>query len=574
MSYFNHSFTKRFLVNGATLEPGDKVPGTNITTPVAIDAGVIISIDPNFTTADLAKFPPGYIGLFDAKTYKLYNPDDTSSSGYANTKCCPFIVAGSSLLTNDKIGPYHGGYKETNKSKVINPKYIQKTYAVESCLPEQAVLHVGRTNLQLGGNVLSLGTINFSTVPGSDGVYDLPIDNYPSYGLVLTVTIEGGAVTNVEIKNPGVKYIVETLSLNVNGFEGIVEIAEVSISPEPNENCCPTFCCEKNYYLRIDVKGSPALRFANHNLYRTLLAQGGTCCNPVLTEAQVNGGAACPNLREAICDVCTPVDPTLIYLQWAEQIVNDPYLKDFISPVVFDYTGQAWFAPGTNNGIFEWATINPDGTVTNNYKESEIASEWSKTCLEEEEPPTCCAGLRLEGAYVDTKFGNCSFQITDFFEKEPIKIYAQLVDINGDACFNQICIVEECPGKQGIGFGEQVLRDLILSESYLQNFFATDIRIREITQGSDILNAVDRNAMYDRFYIQHSVPRFNNPTGVFDNDRYLLEVIFPKSFPVNAFLSSWSQAFNNCDNCPDTEYFGCSSCDTEPLPIPVAPLLG
>ena len=572
MSYFNHSFTKRFLVNGATLEPGDKVPGTNITTPVAIDAGVITSTDPNFTTADLAKFPPGYIGLFDAKTYKIYNPDDTSSSGYANTKCCPFIVAGSSLLTNDKIGPYHGGYKETNKSKVINPKYIQKTYAVESCLPEQAVVHIGLTNLNLSGKIVSFTNDGaFGSIP-ADGTYTIALTGGTGYGAVVTVIVESGAITSTTIINTGVKYTdSDVLTAEAGGEIFTITVATVSATVV-DENCCPTFCCEKNYYLRIDVKGSPALRFANHNLYRTLLAQGGTCCNPVLTEAQVNGGAACPNLREAICDVCTPVDPTLIYLQWAEQIVNDPYLKDFISPVVFDYTGQAWFAPGTNNGIFEWATINPDGTVTNNYKESQTAIDWSTTCLVEE-PPTCCAGLRLEGAYVDTKFGNCSFQITDFFEKEPIKIYAQLVDINGDACFNQICIVEECPGKQGIGFGEQVLRDLILSESYLQNFFATDIRIREITQGSDILNAVDRNAMYDRFYIQHSVPRFNNPTGVFDNDRYLLEVIFPKSFPVNAFLSAWSQSFNNCDNCPDTEYFGCSSCDTEPLPIPVAPLL-
>ena len=33
------------------------------------------------------------------------------------------------------------------------------------------------------------------------------------------------------------------------------------------------------------------------------------------------------------------------------------------------------------------------------------------------------AGMRLFGAYVGTVFGDCTFQITDFFEREPVKIY-------------------------------------------------------------------------------------------------------------------------------------------------------
>jgi len=52
-----------------------------------------------------------------------------------------------------------------------------------------------------------------------------------------------------------------------------------------------------------------------------------------------------------------------------------------------------------------------------------------------------------------------------------------------------------------------------------------DLRIREITNGTDVYDAVDRTAFYTRYYIQHSVPRFNNPTGTFDNDQYLLEIV-------------------------------------------------
>jgi len=49
-------------------------------------------------------------------------------------------------------------------------------------------------------------------------------------------------------------------------------------------------------------------------------------------------------------------------------------------------------------------------------------------------------------------------------------------------------------------------------------------RIREIEHSDDILAAVDRNARYIAYNLLHSVPRFNNPTGVFDNDQYLLTV--------------------------------------------------
>jgi hypothetical protein len=51
-----------------------------------------------------------------------------------------------------------------------------------------------------------------------------------------------------------------------------------------------------------------------------------------------------------------------------------------------------------------------------------------------------------------------------------------------------------------------------------------DLRIREITNGTDVFNAIDKNSQYTRYYIQHNVPRFNNPTGTFDNDQYLLEI--------------------------------------------------
>ena len=50
--------------------------------------------------------------------------------------------------------------------------------------------------------------------------------------------------------------------------------------------------------------------------------------------------------------------------------------------------------------------------------------------------------------------------------------------------------------------------------------------MREIEQGDDLVSKVTRSSnLYNSFYLQHHVPRFNNPTGTFDNDQYLLEFI-------------------------------------------------
>ena len=460
MAYFNHAYTKMFLGNGATRTPGAPTPSD----PASI-GGFLTT--PGTSTADLSRLTPGYFGLFDPKTNLLKTTFDS---------CCNVYLASSSLLANDKIGAYHGGYKETNKSKMINPKYVQNFYRVDACTPQQAVVSVGYT-------------------PQTD-IPDLPVNNFQGATL--------------------------------------------------QSNCAFEYLCDETYYLRIDIKGSPALRFLNHNAYQTLSAYTGCCSGPTPTA----------------------VDPTLVYLAWAKALVENAYLKDLVAPVVYDYTGVAWYAPGT--------TVTLDGTATpvtpaewwstaagvDQYGPSVQALAWNSAL-----PNANDAGLRLFGAYVETKFGNCSFQCTDFFEKETVKIYASLVDYNGDPCvFEGVCVYNDCLGVQGMGFGEQVVRDLIKAESYLQNFFATDIRVREITQGDDILNAINRNALYTRYYILHSVPRFNNPSGTFDNDRYMNEVITnTANAAFEAAMTTWLSA---CTDCVEFETFDCTPCVIVPDTAP------
>jgi hypothetical protein len=89
--------------------------------------------------------------------------------------------------------------------------------------------------------------------------------------------------------------------------------------------CCFEFLCGETYYLRLDLKGSPLLRFLNHNSYHTLSAYTGCCPGPTPTV----------------------VDSTLVMISWATEIVTSEYTKDFVLPVVFDEAGNPLYAPGT-----------------------------------------------------------------------------------------------------------------------------------------------------------------------------------------------------------------------------------
>ena len=540
MAYFNHAFTKRFLGTGATLSPA--VPSA---TNPATSGGFLLT--PNVTTATLSTLAPGYFGFF-TKDYVSVDPTTLV------TQCCPLILASSSLLLKDKLNQYIGGYRETNKSKIINPKYVHKAYVVEECEPQQAIVSIGNTP-QTGVGITSIALPVLGTETYVNGTYyNIVLTGGAGSGAKATVVVAGNAVTSVTITSAGIDYVVgNTLTLSsaavvtagsltelVAGTATTVAVATVASTTAEKfqaattqSNCCFEFLCGETYYLRIDIKGSPALRFLNHNAYQTVDAYTGCCSGPT------------PTL----------VDSTLVMIDWAKRIVINNYLKDLVLPVVFDESGDAWYAPGT--------TVDPISGV------AVTSAQWWDAYVSPGHVAGKCAGLRLFGAYVETKFGNCSFQITDFFEKEPVRIYASMVDYNGDPCvFEGICVYNDCNGLQGMGFGEQVVRDLILSESYLQNYFATDIRIREITQGSDILNSVDRNLLYTRYYILHTVPRYNNPTGVFDNDQYMLEIITNNRITaLETFIeTNW---LGECADCVSFDEFACTPCEPVENPQPV-----
>ncbi len=517
MSYFNHAYQKMFL---GTKGNQVAVPGT----AAALDQGFIM--ESGIHTSQLANagapysLGPGTFGMFDANTWQSLTIADLSTNN-----CCPLVLAAASLKLQDKQGPFHGGYQESNKSKTINPKFVREFYRVDQCTPQQNIVHVGITNYTGGGAALTLGAIVGGT--GYANATNVPVTGGSGSGMTVNITTAAGVVTAVTINNPGSGYTAaDVVTITGGNADATVVISTVDAA---NAGCCIPFYCDETYYLRVEVKGSPALRFANHNLNRTLQADGGCCPGPTPTE----------------------VDSTLIYIQWAQAIATDPYMQSFVQVVVFDESGIPWFFDAAQAAAAGWPTTQ----IWANY-------------VSPGHTPGACGGMRLMGAYVDTVFGNCTFQITDHYEVEPVIILASLTDLTGDPCvFDALCVIEECPPLQGMGFGETVLRELILSESYLQNFLASnDLRIREITQGNQIVDAVNRGQRYTRYYIQHSVPRYNNPSGVFDNEQYLLCVVTQApSAGFEAFMTQWLE---ECTDCTALVVRGCTPCIPVNLPTP------
>ena len=556
MSYFNHAFKKAFLATGPTqtavpiTNPLGGSLGTATTSLGYLTTGGLPTYTLNqlsaLTVATYGTAPTattdGYIGWFNPRTNVSV---DINDEGFA--PCCNLYLAGSAIYSNDKIGPLAGGYQETNKSKMINPKYVSRFYSSAPCAPQNNVIHVGSTYWTAGGGVLtgSITTPGVGYAPNSTvavGVGTITTLGTGT-GLELSITIAAGVPTVTGIVNPGKGYAVgDTVTIvSPTGTPGTLAVYTVGTVTAANtqtgcgttSTCCKEFLCGETYSLRVDVKGSPAMRFLNHNAYATVDAYTGCCPD----------GAIAP----------TVVDSTGVFIAWANALITNPIVAPFLQIVVQTELGQLLYAPGTSaaflalNGATTWDLYVSPGKTAN-----------------------ACAGIIINGAYVDTKFGDCSFQISDFYEKEPVKLYASEVDLNGDPCtFDSLCTVTECEGLQAQGLGETILRDLTLSESYRQNFLATDIRIREITQGNQIVTSINRNAQYYRYMLQHNVPRNYNPSGTFDSDQYVLEIY--SLSPLATFYTDTAGWLGSCGVC-ETEEYTCSTTCVVPIPYPTLPV--
>jgi hypothetical protein len=422
------------------------------------------------SSGSTAALTAGQIGFFDAKTFAA-----------VTAQAAPFILAQGSYFTADKIGPVHGGYKESVKSKVINPKYISRL-------------------------------------------------------------------------------------IKVSAKAAVNQIVKVEA------NACAGLACDSTIRLRLDVKGSPALRFLNHQLYQTLDAYTG-CCD-------ANNAA---------------IDHTVALLKWADQINEEPLVKEFVqakvwveahASVAIDPTAASATIVVANADRTKFTVGDkvvaagiPADTVVVSVGAADSASSGNANVVLSKAatsstnvnaaifdpavsatyvPATSSLAavnshMDIIAAYVDTKFGDCTFTPTDFYGLEPLFIYASVVDESGDPCKVECITVSESQTPvQASGVGETVLRELILDGRYLQNAYpdssrVDSLRMREI-EADPALATVNKAGLYDQVLILHNVPRFNNPSSTFDNDQYLIVVHVPagtSTSSITNFIASSASAAGN-----------------------------
>jgi len=509
MSYFAHAFQKGFL--------GTKATQTATGSRKAVTRGFLMTAGVHTKdlrdTASPNQLGTGVFGFFNKDTFLSVV---AASAEVAAGK--PLILAGASLMQNDKIGPFHGGYAESNKSKIINPRYINGFYKTTGNAAQQEIVHVGVTNLNPGACSAVITTAGADFTDGTATGVNPTGGN--GTGLEVTIVVAGGIVTTVTITDPGVGYAtgdVVSISDGTSTVDATLTLA----------NCCSfEFLCGETYNLHLNLYGTPVLRALHHDAYRDFAAYAGCCAS------------------DAIAPVA--VDSTLIMIDWANQIATSPYTKDFVRPIVYTEAGNPLFL-----------------TTAEAIAAGGAGTELISTYVSPGHVDGALAGLVLTGAYVETKFGNCSFQVSDNFEKEVVRIQASIQNNLINVCEDQaLCVQVECCGFGGEGFGETVLREIVMSESYLQNRFHEDVRLREITQGDDILNAVDRNVLYDRYVLVHSVPRMNNATSTFDNDQYALTIYIPSTFGANTdfetFIADWLDAANNPVELQEFDHVACT----------------
>jgi len=377
MAYFNHAFRKAFIVGT------DNVMGAGVNSSALV------------TQPDGPQF-----ALLDASDY-----DSIAAGTVATTPLLMF--AQSSFHSADTIGnnPGHGGYTESTKSKGINPKYVTRIWQSPCCTLSQS-----QTTVCVGSDCAPCGSLL----------------------------------------------------------------------------CAP---CGSLLYLRMDVKGSPALRFLNHNAYAVGDSSGDT---------QANGGPL-----PGICCASDQqyLDPAMALAAAAQMLLHDPLIQPFAREcqsgttlhgiTVTDSTGgldgidtiAVGATPGTGyavgdrllitggggtGGVVEVTTIGGGGAITGvslvaagsgytagvNLATTDLTGSGSGTAtitistvdantgtfsidqiLNGGYTPTLdpvadvvTACACFEGAYVETKFGDCSFDTRDHYNKEPVQLTLSVLD--------------------------------------------------------------------------------------------------------------------------------------------------
>lgn len=384
-----------------------------------------------------------------------------------------YLVQGS-YHTKDNIGnnPGHGGYSESVKSKAINPRYVTRIWESECCTASPAYACVA-----LASNCAPCGTSLFLRLDVK-GAPALRFLNRNSYAI--------GDSGNICCAD-GQSYLDPAL---VIATIGKMLLSDPLISPFAIEQTGGGVTIAATALNAVTVVGTLVGGTGYTNGTYVIATTGGTGTGLTLLVTVAGGivtgvGVSCPGSGYTVADIIT-------------------------------LTGGALNATVTVNTVAQTAVYTIADVVAGTYAASldPVADGVTAT-------------LCFQGAYVDTRFGDCSFDTRDYYGKEPVQLIASMLDETGNPC-NTCGVVTRTPGTMQQTSGETVLRDIIMTENYMKSPYnqgnPDSARIREIEGSNEILAAVDRTTLYKTYYVQHSIPRLNNPTGTFDNDQYIYQI--------------------------------------------------
>lgn len=485
---------------------------SSVTATISTTASIAFGISvPTLSSGSSASLTAGQIGFF--------SPDGVAVQA-ASAK--PFIIAQGSYFNSDKISPALGGYKESVKTKMINPKYVSRVIKVTAKQARQMVVQVPVT----------CGL-------ACDSTYRLRVD------------VKG---------SPALRFLSHNMYRTLDSYTGCCSTVDPTLQKDP----VPTllnWADQINLSLIFNTMVQARVFKLSYNATGSTTSASITTTSAVLSNVNfttANGVA----IGQKIVGLNIPANSfvtaftsgTSVTITYPSQqtapaigtiatlgikFYNDLYSGAVDTPQL----GAATVIPGTGTqtGVGGSAVVSA-GIATN----ATILAAGSNGAalysgLADASSFTVDAHLELSAAYIETQFGICTFTPTDKYDLEPLLIYTSLTDESGDPCaVNCFTTSNSATGAntsandatiiqlpiQASGIGETVLRDIILSDRYLQLAYpdssrVESLRMREIEQNPGLAN-VSRTSLYDQVMILHSVPRFNNPSGMFDNDQYLL----------------------------------------------------
>jgi hypothetical protein len=556
MAYFPHAYLKVLSgTNATSFYDGDGTTGIN---------GSVL------TTA----LGAGQIGIISAKNNVVADLDGTPT--YANY---PMIyLAQGSFHATDKLGPYHGGYKETVKTKGINPKYVSAFYVTQPTNPVNEVMNISysyastcqiacnktyRLRLDIKGSpALRFLTHNaYFTLDANTGCCDgsNPID--PAF--VMLQWAERIATYNT------LKDFVSPIVWNRVKVSGTAATATATAASALTMTRDGIYANDKVIFTPTTATSATGSTISGNTFTvgtatNTVFSVGqtitgtGVAAGTVIT-ALVSGGGGTGSVFTV--NISQTVSSTTISsTSPVTAFVSSSYTNTTGSGAVALVAATNLYTPSaTTMDVVTTTTITPAVYHKVNTSLANGTYMYDATLNPSGYSPIASASvaaanpesfLELAVAYVDTQFGNASFLPTDHFELQPLELYASLLDSENNVCTTScFSVTEKQQGLQGRGYGESLVRDLILAKRYQQEPFQADPRLREVLNdttlsyidaaGNVVAGEISRASKYYVYHILHSVPRKSNPSGMLDSDQYLVKIVVSARTGNAAKFETW-----------------------------------